>query len=65
MKDWHYKHLHRCTDCGAVRNCVESEHVGTGGCPPPEGYLETCTACRKRNRELYDLILKRVDHLDL
>jgi len=64
MKDWRYKHLHRCSDCAAVRTCVESEHIGAGSCPPPEGYLETCVECRKKNKELYEAIMRRIDHLN-
>lgn len=65
MKDWRYKHLHRCSDCGATRNCVESNCIGAGSCPPPEGYLETCAACKGRNKKLYAGIMDRIKHLDL
>lgn len=65
MKDWRYKHLHRCSECGATRNCVESEHIGAGGCPPPEGYLETCAKCKEMNNKLYKGIIARVDHLNV
>lgn len=47
MKDRRYKHLHCCSECRATRNCVESECIGDGSVPPPEGYLEICAECGK------------------
>jgi hypothetical protein len=65
MKDWRYKHIHRCSECGATRNCVEGKCIGDGSLPPPEGYLETCAACKENDKKLYAAILRRIDHLNL
>lgn len=65
MKAWQYKHLHVCSECREKRTCVESECIGDGSLPPPEGYLETCSKCREKDKQLYAAILKRVDHLNL
>lgn len=65
MKDWRYKHLHRCSECGAERSCVESDHIGEGGGQPPSGFVETCAACKEKNKELYAAIIARVDHLNI
>lgn len=63
MKDFRYKHQHRCHECGATRTCVESKCIGEGGCAPPEGYGETCAECKARDEKLYAAIIARVDHL--